>query len=559
MGRPLEVFFPYCPRLLVAWILVSLALLSVGCRTESEYFGKVEPPPDNVFRFNNGAEPEYLDPGLMIADTDIRMAMLLFEGLTRSHPQTLELLPGAAERWQISPDKVTYTFFLRRDNPWSDGRPVTAHDFVYSWTRVLDPKTAARYASFLYYIVNGEEFNQGNLDDPSQLGIRALDDYTLEVRLRQPVPYFLYLTSYVTFYPIPAEVVETHGVRWTQPDHIVSNGPFLLTEHRVHDKFVLRKNPRYWNKSRVHMDQIIAYSIDDNYTSANMYESGRLDWLPQGRLPAEYVPHMRDRFRDFHSDPFLGIYYYAFNVTRPPLDNPLVRRALSMAVDRSAITNELLRGGQIPSAHFIPLGFPDYQSPPGPEYNPEQAARLLATAGYPDGKGFPVLELLFNTVESHRRIAESIQQMWTKHLNIRVTLRNEEWASFLKSIDNGQFDIARQGWIADYPDPMAFAELLESRNGNNDTGWKNPNYDRLLAMAVKEQDPVQRIGLLRKSEELLLTEMPVLPIYTYANNSLIKPYVKGIFPSPMDKHLVHEVCIDRRWRERGDSEDGACD
>jgi ABC-type oligopeptide transport system substrate-binding subunit len=559
MDRPLEVFFPYCPRLLATWILASLALLSLACRTESEYFGKVEPPPDNVFRFNNGAEPEYLDPGLSTDETGIRINGLLFEGLTIDDPETIQTKPGMAERWEISPDQLTYTFHLRKNALWSDGRPVTAHDFVYSWTRVLDPKTASRYGSQLYPIANAEGFNLGRIKDSNQLGVRALDDSTLEVRLEQPVAYFLHLTASSAYYPVPALAVEQYGAHWTEPEHIITNGPFLLVEHRTHDRFVLERNPRYWNGGAVRLDRVIAYSIDDNETSANMYESGRLDWVPSNYVPAEYIPYMRERFRDLRTLPFLGIYYYLVNVTRPPLDNPLVRRALAMALDRRAITDELLRGGQIPTTHFVPLGFPDYHSPPGPDYRPQEAARLLAQAGYPNGEGFPKLEILFNTLEAHRKIAEAIQQMWAKTLNIQVSLRNEEFASYIKSTDSLDYDIARRGWVADYPDPTTFTDLMESTNGNNNTGWKNPKYDRLIALARREADHPRRMALLQQAEAVLLEEMPVLPIYTYASSHLIKPYVRGIYASPMDRHPLNDVCLDRRWRERGDSGDGACD
>ena len=232
-------------------LLAAVLLWTGGCQRRSEYFGKVDPPEGNVFRFNNGAEPEYLDPGLMVGQPDGRIARMLFEGLTVNDPQTLEPKPGIAERWEISPDRLTYTFYLRQGALWSDGKPITAHDFVYSWTRVLDPKTASRYASMLYPIVNAKPFNQGLLQNASQLDLRALDDYKLQVKLRQPVPYFLYLTSFYTYMPVPAHVVEKYGARWTDPDHIVGNGPFLLVEHRANAKFELVRNPRYWNAASI--------------------------------------------------------------------------------------------------------------------------------------------------------------------------------------------------------------------------------------------------------------------------------------------------------------------
>src|SRR5579885_3621255 len=395
-------------------LLLCLAGLCAGCAPRSEYFGKVDPPPGNVFRFNNAAEPEYVDPQLLTGQPDWRIATLIFEGLTVPDWKTLSVLPGVAERWEISNDQRTYTFHLRHGVVWSDGTPVTARDFVYSWPHVLDPKTAAEFAGHLYYIVNAEAFNQGKLKDAAQLGFRTLDDYTFEVRLRQPVPYFLFLTSIPTLMPVPRHVIEKYGVHWTDVGHIVGNGPFLMTEHRTNEKFEFVRNPRYWDAARVRLERVTAYSIDDLSTSANMYEAGIIDWVPSGEFPPEYVSTMRGRFRDLKSNTFLADYFYYLNVTRPPLNNPLVRRALSLAIDRKAITDDLLRIGEMPGANFVPVGFPNYQSPPSPEYDPAKAARLLAEAGYPDGRNFPVIELLFNTQQMHREIAEAVQQMWQK-------------------------------------------------------------------------------------------------------------------------------------------------
>ena len=545
----------FFPRLAATLLLLALT----ACRQEGEYFGKVDPPSENVLRYNNGAEPEYLDPGLMTADTDWRIAEALFEGLTIKDPRSLQPLPGVAERWDASADGLTYTFHLRRDAVWTDGRPVTARDFVYAWTRVLEPATGSQFAGQLYPIVNAEEFNQGKLQDPSSLGIRALDDYTLEARLHQPIPYFVYLTTTPTFSPVPAWVVEKYGEKWTAPENIVGNGPFLLVEHRTHDRIVMERNPRFHDARKVRLDRVVAYSIVDNFTATNLYESGYVDWLVSNSVPPDYIPYMKGRYRDFHSSPQLASYFYSFNTTHPPLDNKLVRRALAMAIDRRAITDDLLRGGQIPGAHFVPRGLPVYESPPGPEYNPAEAARLLAEAGYPNGEGFPEFEISFNTLDTHRKIAETIQQMWSKNLNLRFRLHNEEWASYLKTRRNKEFDIARFGWIADYPDASAFIDLLESNNPNNDTGWEHAEYDRLLRASRGETDPERRRALLYQAETILLDELPVIPIYTYSVNSLRKPYVRGVYPTALDIHPLNEVCIDRRWRERSAAEDGACE
>jgi oligopeptide transport system substrate-binding protein len=536
-----------------------LLLLSTACRQQSDYLGKIEAPSENVFRFINGAEPEYLDPGMITANTDERIASLMFEGLLKKDPKTLESVAGIATRWERSPDGLTYTFYLRSDILWSDGRRVTAHDFVYSWTRVLDPQTASPFSSIVYPIRNGERFNKGELKDPTQLGVRALDDFTLVVELENPLPYFLHLVSNFTFYPVPRWVVEEYGDKWTRPENVVGNGAFLLTEHRTNDRIVLERNPLYYDAEKVRLDRIIAYPVVDVYTAVNLYEAGYVDWVVGNSVPPEFTPYMKDRYRDFFSYPQVASYYYAFNVTRPPLDNRLVRQALAMAIDRRSLTDDLLRGGQIPGPNFVPLGLQGYESPPGLEYNPARAAELLAEAGYPNGQGFPELEVTFNTLAAHRKIAETIQQMWAVNLNISIRLHNEEWAAFLKSRQNLEHEIARAGWIADFPDPAAFLDLLETGNANNDSGWSNEGYDRLMTASRKETDPTQRYDLMRQAEAILLEEVPVMPLYTYGVNSLKKPYVKGIHLNSMDLHPLTKVCIDRDWRERSGPEDAACD
>lgn len=535
------------PQAISGSLLFLAVLCAAGCQSRSEYFGKVDPPAGNVLRFNNGVEPEYIDPNLLAGVQDARIAGMIFEGLTVYDERDLHPAPGAAERWEVSSDLTLYTFHLRKGAVWSDGHPLTAHDFVYSWRRILDPKTASRYASMLYYIENGEAFNVGKVKDASKLGVRALDDYTLEVKLRQPVSYFLSLTAHETYMPVPAHVVERYGDRWTDPSHIVGNGPFQLVEHRTNDKFEFIRNPRYWNSAGVKLDRVTAYSVDDNHTAANLYEAGVVDWVPD-YIPSDYMGYMRGRFKDLYTPPYLGIYYYAVNITRPPLNNPLVRRALAMGFDRRAITGDLLRAGQIPASHFVPVGFPNYHSPPGPDYNPPEAARLLAEAGYPNGAGFPSVTILINTLSEHRKIAEAVQEMWAKNLNIQVSIRNEEWASYLKDRRSMNYDLARAAWIADYPDPSTFTDLMEGNNGNNDGGWKNPGYDRMIALARQQPEESRRMEILEKAEALLLHDLPVIPVYTYSADGLIKPYVRGVYGNALDRHALNRVWIDRQWK-----------
>ena len=542
-------------RFLFACVAGGLFLSEAACQRRTEYFGNVTPPPGNVFRFNNGPEPEYLDPGLMNDIFGIRIAAQIFEGLTTKDPKTLQPRPGMAEHWEVSPDGYTYTFYLRKDARWSDGRPVTAQDFVYTWVRVLDPRTGARNAFFLYYIVKAEAFNKGELKDPSQLGLRALDDHTLEVRLREPVPFFTELVSLWVTSPVPRWVLEQYRDHWTDPAHIVSNGPYKLVAHRIHDRLELVPNELYWDARQVRVSRIIAYSIDDFHAAVNMYQSGDVDWLPGPfGIPPEFAPFMRGRFRDFTTPPMLGTVYYFFNMKQPALNQALVRRSLSLAVDRRAITDELLREGDVPSARFVPWGMPAYPSPPPPEYNPQEAARLLAQAGYPGGKAFPTFELL--VLPNQRRVAEAIQAMWAHNLNIQVSIRSVEMATLIKRDVTHDFDIGGSVWFADYADPSDYIELLESTNPNNYAGWKNAEYDGLLAKARQEMDPQRRTDLLRRAESILLDESPVLPLYSTTSMELMKPYVKGAYPAAWDVPRLNRVWIDYQWREHLDHQGG---
>jgi oligopeptide transport system substrate-binding protein len=526
--------------------LTLLCLTGTACAPRGEYFGNIEPPAENVFRFNLGPEPEYLDPALSTALYDARLAVLLFEGLTSKDPKTLQPRPGVAQSWDVSPDGRVYTFHLRANALWSDGSRVTARDFVYSWTRVLDPKTGSRYAYYLYAILNAQAFNEGKMKDASQLGVRAIDDATLQVTLTQPVPYFLLLANHSSYYPVPRRAIEQYGVHWTDPEHIITNGPFLLREHRVHDRITLERNPKYWNSQEVRTDRIVAFVVDDPHTATYMYEAGMVDWLPYPSVPPEYLPHMRGRFRDLFTYPQFGLMYYSLNTTRPPLNNVLVRRALALAIDRPAITEGLLRGGEMPTDHFVPPGFPGYPNPPHPLYNPQLAAQLLAQAGFPAGKNFPTMEILIPP--DRRAVAEAIQQFWARNLNIHTTIHAEEFPSFLKRWDHMDYDIAATRWIGDYLDPSTFTDLMESTSGNNNTGFKNAEYDRLLAQTRMELDPAKRLELFARCQEILLREWPVVPLYVMAANELVKPYVRGIYAATWDVLPLNQVWIDRDWK-----------
>ena len=534
--------------ILAALIVVLVALvgwrLAASRATGGQYFGAVVPPANDIFRFSNGAEPETIDPGLMSGQPDGRIARTLFEGLLVPDPVTLEPIPGVAESWELSPDGLTYTFHLRQNATWTNGDPVTAHDFVYAWTRVLHPDTAARYADLFYVIRNARAYKAGDITDPMQVGIHADDDWTLRVELAAPTPYFAQLVTFYPFLPVHPATVEEHGDRWTRSEFIVTNGAYRLVQHRQNDKFVFEKFHGYWDAADVKLDGIIAYSIDDLATMLNMYRAGMTDWNPSGYLPAQFIPYVM-HYKDYSSGPYLGSYFYSVVVDKPPFNDKRVRKALAYAIDRAQICEHIMHNARSPSGNIVSHGFSDYPYPPGITFDPAKARQLLAEAGYPNGSGFPSVSILFNTSEDHRKIAEAIQAMWKEHLGIAVQLQNQEWATYLRNTIDKNYEIARRAWIADYKDPNTFLYILRTGDGNNRSGWGNPEYDALIAAAGRELDPTERMRLLAQAETIALDEMPFLPIFAYRTTEFVAPYVRGLHSTATDTHMLRFVSFER--------------
>ncbi len=539
----------------LAALAAALLALSSGCAPARApagaqpvaYFGDISPPADGVFTFNLGAEPETIDPALATGQPDGRVCHILLEGLTADDPRGGPNLPGQAYRWDVSDDGRTYTFHLRPGLAWSDGTPLTARDFEWSWRRVLRPETAARNAGTFDPIVGAAAFNRGAPGDSAGLGIAAPDESTLVVRLARPTAYFVALTSFTPFLPVPRHAIERWGAAWTQPGHMLSNGGFVLSRWRQNDHFAFAPNPRYWDASSVTLRGIRAYTVDDLNTSTNLYKAGVLDWNPSGSIPSSFVPSMR-RFADFRHGRYQGTYFYSLNVTRRPTGDVWVRRALNLAIDRDAIAHDLLKGSRDPWGNVTPSGYAGYTAPRGIGYDPARARACLAKAGYPGGRGFPSIAIVFSTSEDHRRIAEAVQAMWKRVLGIDVELRNMEWASTMEAVAGLKYDVARRSWIGDYPDPNSFLACWTSGDGNNRTGWGDPRYDALLSAAAADPDPARRLRTLAAAESLLLDQCPLIPIYHYSTTELVKPYVGGIFNTPLDVHPLTRVAIDRGWR-----------
>ena len=526
--------------------LVLLTLLISGCGPAEKNI--TSGTRQQVLHFGNGTEPQGLDPHLVTGVTEHNIIAGLLEGLVSENPQTLAPVPAVAERWALSDDLKTYTFYINPDARWSNGDPMTAGDFVYSWQRLLMPNLGAEYAYQLFIVKNAKAFNQGEIKDFAQVGVKALDDQTLQVELNAPTPYFLSLLTHYSTFPVHQKTVEAHGEiddpgnLWTRPGNYVGNGPFLLTEWALNRIIRIEKNPFYWDADTVKLNEIRFYPID-NVTEERMFRSGTLHLT--NSIPEEKIAVYQREYPDLISiSPYLGSYFYRFNVNKPPLDDARVRRALAMSIDRQKIVDAVTKGGQLPAYNFTPPDTGGFTAKAQLSFNPQAAKQLLAEAGYADGKDFPALEILYNTHEGHRKIAVALQQMWKQALGIDVTLYNQDWKSYLDTVNNMDYQIARGGWIGDYVDPNTFLDMFVTDGGNNRTGFSSSVYDRLIEEAAATQDKQQRFRLFQQAEKILVDEAPIMPIYTYTRLYLIRPEVKGWYNNILDHHPYKYVYLE---------------
>ena len=489
-----------------------------------------------VLNVGNSSEPRDLDPHLCSGGNETRITLNLFEGLVSKDPRDLKILPGVADSWKISKDGMKLNFHLRKTALWTDGRKVTAHDFVYAWKRLLTPATAAEFSSFGFHFKNGREFYEGRIKDISQVGFKALDESNLEIILENPSLYFLALLAQPSLFPISQMAVDKFGTRWSRPENIITNGPFIVEKWKSNQVMVLKKNVKYWDAKQVKPDQVNVHFISKSDTEEKLFRAGELDVTAQ--IPIEKIPFWEnDKSRVLQKHPYLGTYYYWLNTQKIPLDNKLVRKALNLAVDRTAITHKVTLVKQIAAQFFTPPGTGGFQPKgllPANGAEIKRAQSLLAEAGYPEGKGFPKLELLYNTDEGHRKIAEAIAQMWKVNLGIDVTLVNQEWKVLLDNQNLKNFTILRSAWIADYNDPNSFLEIFQSGHSNNYGGWSNVSYDEKIKQAAKEIDNRKRMELFQAAENILLEELPVVPIYIYTRVYLKKTRLEGWYPNIED-------------------------
>lgn len=499
--------------------------------------------------FGIGTEPAGLDPHLITGLTELHVTIALFEGLATLNSETMVIKPGVAESWDISEDGRTYTFHFDPKARWSNGDPVTARDFLYSFERILSPALGAPYAYMLFDVKNAEAFNNGEISDFTRVGFRAPDAATLIIELNEPTPYFLSLLTHYTWWPVHPPTIEKHGgmteriSEWTKPKNFVGNGPFALESWRINSSIYAKKNPLYRDPDSVLLNGVHFLPIQPD-AEERAFRAGHL------HLTSTVLPHRIDWYRKnmperMRFDTALGVYYYMLNTAREPLDDPRVRRALAYSINREAITEHVLKAGQKPAYHFTPPNTGGGYTPEARlPYDPDLARKLLAEAGYPDGGGFPTFEILYNTSESHRAVAVTIQQMWKKELGIDVSLYNQETKVYFATRKAKAYDIARSGWSGDYNDPNTFLSLGKSDNGNNYSNWSNREYDALIESAALEQVPEKRFEIFQKAEAILLEEMPFVPIYFYVTSRLIHPSVRGWHANILDYHPYQAVRLD---------------
>lgn len=611
-------------------------LLAAGALAWAASFGTL---PEADFSFVNGTEPQTIDPATATGVPESRVIYALFEGLYNFHPETLEPIPGVAERYEVSDNQQVYTFFIRKDAKWSDGSELTAEDFHWSWKRMLHPKTASEYVYQGYYIKNAKKFNTIDLkpgdpvevefNDPEnprspqelypsgpieygilesieyvpesqegirpaeeepdpddfkiytiklngneqrcctdqdvaekfnatwvrnvlfdfrEVGVEVLDQYTLKVTLESPTPYFIKLAAFYTLFPVHRESIEKYGRQeWNKPQNLVCNGAYTLEFRRIRDRLRLRKNPQYWNHEEVSIETIDVLAVESEQTALNLYLTGQADWIPA--VPTSIIPELLER-DDFGPESMLTTYFYRINLDREPLAKLKVRQALAKAINKRAIVNSVTKAGEIATNLLVPPGIEGYDMEITLDHDPAEAQRLLAEAGYPNGEGFPTIEILYNESEAHRKIAEVIQSNWKEHLGIDVKLANQEWASYLDSVQQQEYWVARAGWVGDYVDPNTFLDMFVTDGPQNSTGWSNERYDELIVAASKESDSKKRLAMLKEAEQILIQEQPIIPIYHYVSKNMVRPYVKGFKNNLLDLHPLWALSIDQEAKRQ---------
>ena len=551
---------------------------------------------DGIFHFGNGSEPQGIDPHIVTGVPEHHILISLCEGLTIANPNGGPNLPGVAESWTISDDGREYIFNLNKNAKWSNGEVMTADDFVWSWKRMLTASLGSQYPDMLYYLEGAEEYHTWMSEDDlretienkevelkendqndvaglqklsqelaslknsiknlqpkptfESVGIKAIDDHTLKVNLKSPTPFFIGLLSHYSTWPVHKDTVLKFGEiddrngEWTRPGNFVCNGPFQLKSWEINKKIVVEKNPHYWDASKVQLNEMHFYPVSNVMTEDRMFQTGQLHLT--STIPSHKCPvYIEENNPDLRIDPYMGQYFYRLNTNNPALQDVRVRKALAYSIDRKLIVKKITQCGQKAAYSFTPPGsngyYPDTEIP----FDPDLAKQLMIEAGYSDLNPFPKLEILFNTSEDHKKIALVIQQMWKRYLGIDVALVNQDWKVYLSREMIGDFQVSRAGWIGDYEDPNTFLDLMRPNRGNNKTGWEDPDYDAILQKANSSNNQDERFELLNQAEELLIDNMPIIPLYTYVRAYQLSPDVKGYSPHILDHHHPKFIYLER--------------
>jgi oligopeptide transport system substrate-binding protein len=503
---------------------------------------------EQVLRIGNSAEPQALDPARSENIQDSNIERDLYEGLI-TLDKNGSVVAASAVSWTISTDGLVYSFKIRPDAKWSNGDPLTAEDFVWAYRRVVNPATGSKYAFLFFPIRNAEAIANGRIGDPQALGVRAVDGETLEITLASPTGYFLSLLSHPIFGPQHQATVEKFGDQFTRAGNLVTNGAFKLQEWTPQSRIVLTRNPHYWDAASVKLTEVTYLPIENQNEEFKRYRAGEVDVTSD--VPGDQIEFIRQSLgKELRLFPYLGSYYLGLNVTTPPFkDNPKLRQAVNLVIDREAIVNKILRTGEIPAYGWVPPGLPNYE----PQFLPWKemsmadrvtlAKKLYQEAGY--GPANPLkIELRYNTSENHKKIMIAVASMLRQSLGIETTLINEEFKVFLQTRTEHKItQMFRAGWIADYADPNSFAELMQSDSGLNDSGYSNPEYDKLVKTAALTVNPTERIRLLEEAERILLADLPVIPLYDYVKKQMVKPYVAGYAPNILGYYYSKDLSI----------------
>ncbi|MES2980941.1 MAG: peptide ABC transporter substrate-binding protein [Verrucomicrobiota bacterium] len=520
----------------------ALCLCLVSCEKESQID---QANREGILILGNANDPKSLDPQVVTGVLDSNVMRALFEGLIQFHPSE-DLATPLGSALEVTPDETAtiWTVKLRPDAKWSDGREVTSEDYAFAYQRILTPDLAAKYAEMLYFVDGAEAFNKGETKDFSTVGIEIIDSHNFKIKLRGPTPYFREVLKHYTWGPVPKHAVTKHGEigtignPWSKVKNHVSNGPFRLKSYRRNHHIEVEQNPYYWNAKNVSLKGIRFLPISNSFTEARMFRDGQLHVTYSA--PKEVVDLMKKTDPSvLRQEPYFGTDILRFNTTRKPMDDVRVRRALSMTLDRDALCKNVYSGYN-PTFGLTPPT-DGYQPPRGVKFDPTEAKKLFAEAGFPDGKGFPTLKLLVSSREAAATIGAATQAMWREHLGVEIEIENKEWTAYLVAMQSLDFDMVSGGWIGDYIDPLTFLEMWTPGNGNNNTGWVSQPYLDKLNESLKVTDPTERYIFLKQAEEILLADAPMAPVAWRSKNYLIHPSVKGWDPVLLDCHPYTNV------------------